>query len=70
MLNFIYFISIIIYLGGIILRSSILNFDRDQKIPIYGFDGIPRFKNGIYSETPLHIFPLPGDPEKPYVQGL
>ena len=47
----------------------VLNYDFDQKVPVYGFGGRPQFPNMDHSTT-SHCFPCTGDPNNAEVMGL
>mmetsp|Transcript_31058 Transcript_31058/g.28252 ORF Transcript_31058/g.28252 Transcript_31058/m.28252 type:complete len:419 (+) Transcript_31058:99-1355(+) len=47
----------------------LLNYDYDQKIPIFGFGGKPKFPQFSSNQT-NHCFACTGDPSNPWVHGL
>ena len=47
--------------------STLLNYDYDKKVPVYGFGGIP---SGLESDPTSHCFALNGDENNPTVDGL
>eukprot|EP01017_Pseudomicrothorax_dubius_P003238 TRINITY_DN10411_c0_g1_i4.p1 TRINITY_DN10411_c0_g1~~TRINITY_DN10411_c0_g1_i4.p1 ORF type:complete len:458 (+),score=55.91 TRINITY_DN10411_c0_g1_i4:519-1892(+) len=49
--------------------GTLLNYDYDQRVPVYGFGARPCFPNLKDTET-SHLFPLTGNPERPEVLGV